>query len=191
MQRVAVLDNHTNIVREIVNAGPHWKAPDGYLAIESDLANEGDFYNGEEFVPVEKSLPKADLLACAKRRHLAVMRGGFTFDIAGLDGAADIGPTIVRIPATAEYRDQIIEQAYLAQTDAWGPYFLALPDRTIKVTPQQIIAIRHMLARHVTRATVILAQLNDAINAGKVTSRAEIDFPETATAIKLQSWFVE
>ncbi len=179
-KRVAVVDSN-GIVRGILSAGPAWHPPEGYSIIESEVANEGDFFNGETFVPVEKPLPKAALLAYAKQRHLAVMRAGFTW----------LG---VKIPATAEYRDPIIEQAYLAQTDGWvgwEPYFLALPGAAIQVTPEQILTIRHMLARHVTRATVILAQLNDAINAGKVTSRAEIDFPETATAIKLQSWFVE
>lgn len=172
------------VVHEVVMGGPQFKAPEGFEAVVSDQANIGDSHNGEAFQAKKVQLSKTQLAAYARERREKVTRTFIDFNTAkpGSD------PAMIRIPLTNEFREDIRDLAFLAELTG-GNVILSLPDKTVTLTPAQIIDIRNRLAKLIGQSHEILAKLLAGIETGHIASQEHIDFPEKATAVKLSAWW--
>jgi hypothetical protein len=170
MARTALIDNTTTVV-SVIEAPSGYIAPGGETVVESDTANIGDTYSGGVFTPPYTVATNAQmLLVQASQQQARVMSGGISVDVGGgviADASTGVSSQTTLHSATWQ------AQANPAQTFAWSQN----DGSTMTLTAEQIITINAAVSDFVQATYDTLASINDAINAGTITTIDEVITP--------------
>ena len=168
LKRTALIKNSK--VHNIIMAETDYRPPKGLTVIETETADIGDSYDGENFAKPEPPHSKGELISHAKLWFQTEINRGVTFDL------ADPGdpPQIVQIPADNTTREEIAALAFVAELDR-KDLSLVTRDRVLSLSPDHILNLREGIMRHVAESYARLADQIRAIEEGRITSIGEID----------------
>lgn len=181
MKRMALVADGK--VHNVIMAKPGFRPSDGSIAVESLEAGIGDLHDGVKFTKNESRPSKEELILHARRRHAITIYLGIKFNLA--KPGDDL--KIVHIRIDNLMREGIRDLAYLAEHGESSRIVLH-NNQIIDLSAAQILDLRDRIARHIARSHAVLAALIEAIDTGHIASIDAIDAPETATAIKIDSW---
>lgn len=170
-------------VHDVIMTGPSYiPPPDGKLVF-SDTANIGDVHDGKTFSMHEPAQTQEELYAYARLKLETMSKAGIDFDLA--DPGDD--PKVVRIYTDYITLNDIMSLSWVAEIDQ-EDVTLVTRDQVLHMSPAAIVRLREAVTRHVAHAHKVAGQLFKHIETRHIAHRREIDAPETATAVKMESW---
>lgn len=172
--RTALIQN--GVVQSVVMAGTGYTAPAGMTAVATDTANIGDAYNGTTFTPAvpEVVTPIAQQLATyASAKQAKIMTSGISVNVAASGQAAN------NIEASTDTASLVLLQgaALQAQANAAATFNWVSNGAAVTLTSAQMLTILSAVTTFLQATFTTLAQVLYAVNAGTITTTAEVDTP--------------
>lgn len=177
MPNYAIIEN--GVVVNIIVANSFYTPPAGQLAIQSDTAQIGWVYENNEFIaPNDVPPSKSVLMSYASDKQAALAAASITVNIAAAGQPA--------LNVVAAYNAELQEDVRLAQVNPNQMFtWLDTSGSSAKLTAAQVLALYAGVGAYRQATLSVLADVNNAINEGKITEYAQIDNP---TLVGLEVW---
>lgn len=191
MKRIALIKDGVVDSVTVIQDNERFEAPKKFIAVESETANVGNLYDGSSFSePPPKPMEPVALIGYASRfRRDVINLTPLDFDLA----SPGEDPKVIKILILPECLEDILRLAFIAEKTGKNVK-LAFTDRfggqvnIVELSPQQIEDLHFRVAERAARSLEILASVVEAINSKHITSIADVENPEKASAVKLGSW---
>ena len=175
MPRAALIDQSSNTVINIEMIADGETAPSDFVYVASATASKGWTYNGTVLAPpasAPSSLSAAQLIAYAQKKALTIEGGGITVNIGTASATQSV--ECATDPNTV-LKLQIANG--VAQANSSVTQAFPFPSGVVTLSAVQIQAIFTAVIGFWQQVTTTLAAVVSAINAGTITTAAQVDLP--------------
>jgi hypothetical protein len=163
----------SGVVINTIIADSSFVAPTGAILVPSSTAQIGWTYNGSTFSPpAPSSLTEAQLLAYAQQKLNTISAGGLTVNVAASVQPSESASVSTTTDGRADILGLMVEISQGATSITW---YQSSGNLTLTVAQVNIIAAAVAALRSSAYAT--WSAIVTAINAGTITTTAQIDTP--------------
>jgi len=174
MPRIAIVDDATGKVANVIVGPPGFTPLAGFTAVASETANIGDQYANGVVTPAPAPAPTAaELLAYAESHRDRVAARGVAVDLA-TEGQP---PLVIHAATDVQGLIALNGAVSLAALAPAHVFDWAETSGPVQITAAQVRALGVAVGLYIQQTYTVLGALAAAIAAGTVTTRAQIETP--------------